>query len=223
MKWTTLETAADVAQAAYQRISSAASNATAQRKRFTIVLAGGTTPAQVYKLLAASNQDWTCWHIFVGDERCLPAGDAERNSSMIENTLISSTTIPAGQVHMIPAQLEPERAAQQYAEVIEPWLPFDMIVLGMGEDGHTASLFPGHQHPEDALVVPVHDAPKPPSRRVSLSAKALGSCHQLLILVTGASKQDAVRRWRQGDSLPVNRITTPGDAEVLVDEQARGQ
>ena len=97
-----------------------------------------------------------------------------------------------------------------------------MVLLGMGEDGHTASLFPGHHHPEDALVVPVHHAPKPPADRVSMTERALGSCQQLIILVTGASKQDAVARWQQGDSLPVNRITTSGSTEVLVDEQAWG-
>jgi 6-phosphogluconolactonase len=223
MKWTALETAQDVAEAACQRITTAASDAITARGSFTIVLAGGTTPAQVYKLLAASNQDWPHWHIFVGDERCLPEGDADRNSSMIEHSLLNSTTIPAGQIHMIPAHLGPEQATQQYAETITPYLPFDMVLLGMGEDGHTASLFPGHHHPEDALVVPVHHAPKPPADRVSMSARALGSCRQLIILVTGASKQDAIARWQQGDSLPVNRITTSSSTEVLVDGQAWGQ
>jgi len=223
MKWTALETAQNVAEAAFQRISSAASVAIAKRGRFTIVLAGGTTPEQVYKLLAASNQDWPRWHVFVGDERCLPEGHADRNSSIIERTLLDSTTIPAGQIHMIPAHLGPEQAAQQYAEIISPYLPFDMVLLGMGEDGHTASLFPGHRHPEEALVVPVHHAPKPPAERVSMAYRTLGNCRQLIKLVTGVSKQDAVARWRKGDSLPVNQISAAGSEEVLIDISALGQ
>lgn len=219
-QWTVLATAQDVAQAAFRRIAEAAAEAIAARGRFTIVLAGGTTPGQVYRMLADSDQHWQHWHVFVGDERCLPEGHADRNSTMIQHSLLDAAAIPAQQVHMIPAQLGAEAAADRYAGIIADYLPFDLVLLGMGEDGHTASLFPGHDHPPDAMVVPVHGAPKPPPERVSLSERALGTSRHLIILATGEAKQDALTRWRQGISLPVNRIRTGGTAEVLADQTA---
>jgi 6-phosphogluconolactonase len=220
MQWTVLATARDVALAAFRRIADAAAEAIATRGRFTIVLAGGTTPGRVYRMLADNDQDWQHWHVFLGDERCLPEGHADRNSSMIQHNLLDAAAIPAQQVHMIPAQLGAEPAAEQYAGIIANYLPFDLVLLGMGEDGHTASLFPGHHHPPDALVVPVHDAPKPPPERVSLSGRALGASRHLIILATGEAKQDAVSRWRQGITLPVNQIRAREAAEVLVDQPA---
>ena len=95
-----------------------------------------------------------------------------------------------------------------------------MVLLGLGEDGHTASLFPGHQHSSDDLAVPVHDAPKPPPDRVSLSAKALADTENLLFLVTGEGKRDAVRRWRANESIPANGVQAKGRAEVLIDRAA---
>ncbi len=220
LEWTVLEDPDSVARIACDRISSAARDAISKRHRFTIVLAGGTTPEQVYKLLAASDQDWSRWHVFVGDERCLPEGDSDLNSSMIKRTLLDHAPIPDNQVHMIPVELGVDQAAIEYTKTISGTMPFDLVLLGMGEDGHTASLFPGHIHPEEALVVTVYDSPKPPSQRVSLAARALGNCHQLLYLVTGAGKHNALAAWRSGESLPVNQVTYAGKAEVLIDQRA---
>jgi 6-phosphogluconolactonase len=220
MEWQRLESADAVAQAACETILQAAEQAISARGGFHLVLAGGSTPAQCYRLLARSSADWQHWHIYFGDERCLPWSDPERNSRMAAEALTGKVSIPAGQIHPIPAELGAEQAARLYTEIIRSVMPFDLVLLGMGEDGHTASLFPGQQHPQDALVVPVHNAPKPPAERVSLTAVALGSCRQLLVLVTGPGKRQALREWRAGSPLPVAEIIPKGSATLLLDSDA---
>jgi 6-phosphogluconolactonase len=95
-----------------------------------------------------------------------------------------------------------------------------MVLLGMGEDGHTASLFPGHQHPKDELAHAVYNSPKPPPERVSISAKALSNTQQLIFLITGANKQEAVNDWRSGKDLPVATINPTNPIDVYIDKDA---
>ncbi len=172
-RWHTLETAEQVAEAACRQILNAAASAISERGKFKLVLAGGSTPEKVYRLLAESNADWANWHIYYGDERCLPADHQDRNSLMATQVLLDKVAIPADQIFTMPAELAPEVAADRYKLAVAKAGTFDMVLLGMGEDGHTASLFPGHQHPQDELVHAVYNSPKPPPERVSISAKAL--------------------------------------------------
>ncbi len=173
---------AGVAERAAELILAAATTAIAERGAFKLVLAGGSTPAACYRWLSKARADWDRWHIYFGDERCLDPQDSERNSVMAATHLTDRVSIPARQVHEIAAEQGPEAAARDYQALVRDALPFDIVLLGMGEDGHTASLFPGHQHPADALVVPVLGAPKPPPERVSLGPAALLSHRQLLVL-----------------------------------------
>ena len=219
--WQLLENAEAVAHEACQRILAAAEQAITERNdSFRIVLAGGRTPELAYRQLRAANTDWERWHIYYGDERCLPENDAQRNSVMASQALLAQVPIPLEQIHVIPAQLGPAEAARYYTEEVKQALPFDMVLLGMGEDGHTASLFPGHVHPQEELVHAVYHSPKPPPERVSLSVKALCHTRELLILVTGASKRDAVTRWQRGENLPIAQIQPPVGATVLIDRAA---
>jgi 6-phosphogluconolactonase len=219
-EWTVFKDAEAVAQAASERIQRAADAAIRQHGFFRLVVAGGGTPKLAYKLLASSDSQWQYWHLYFGDERCLPAGHPDRNSQMVHDSLSGQVPIPAAQIHPIRAESGAGAAARDYQALLQDVRPFQMVLLGLGEDGHTASLFPGQEHLTDELAVPVHDAPKPPSDRVSLSAKALGDTENLLFLVTGEGKRDAVRRWRANDSIPANTITTRGRAEVLIDQEA---
>jgi len=206
-----------VATQAAQRILHAASRAITERGLFRMVLAGGSTPEATYRLLVDADTDWSRWHFYFGDERCLPVDDTERNSLMAGHAWLDAVPVPAGNIHPIPAELGAEAAAGKYRAVVRDALPFDLVLLGIGEDGHTASLFPGQQHPADELVHAVRDAPKPPPDRVSLSAKALNDARQVLILATGAGKQPAVRAWRAGEQLPVAEIGGPAPVDVLTD------
>ncbi len=208
-----------VAEQACQRILAAAKKAIAERGAFKIVLAGGSTPEVSYRALAASESDWANWHVYIGDERCLPTDDAERNSVMAARSLTSHVAIPDEQVYLIPAEQGAEIAAQAYASIVDAALPFDMVLLGMGEDGHTASLFPGHEHNENETTHAVHNAPKPPSDRVSLSAAALASTRELLMLITGAGKQEPLARWQAGEALPIATINAENTL-IMLDEAA---
>ncbi len=220
LAWVRFDSAEEVAQAACQYILKIAREAITLHGQFRLVLAGGTTPERTYRLLASAQADWSHWHLYFGDERCLPPTDSARNSRVAEQAWTGQVDIPPSQIHPIPAELGPEQGAANYGQLISNVLPFDLVLLGMGEDGHTASLFPGHRHPPGSVAVAVHNAPKPPPERVSLSATTLGNCRHLLYLITGASKRQAVTAWQKGESLPISQIQPMGSAEVLTDAAA---
>lgn len=219
-RWHTLETADQVALAAYEQILKSAEQAIADHGTFKLVLAGGSTPEKVYRLLAHADADWSKWYIYYGDERCLPADHADRNSLMATSAFLEKVAIPNVQIFTIPAELGPEPAAKKYQQIVASALPFDMVLLGMGEDGHTASLFPGHQYQEKELAHAVYNSPKPPPERVSISAKALSNTQQLIFLITGANKQEAVKNWRSGQDLPVATIVPENPIDIYIDKDA---
>ena len=220
--WHLFDDAPGVAREAARRILKAADRAITAQGRFSIVLAGGGTPESTYRLLVDADTDWSKWHIYFGDERCLPVDDAERNSVMASSAWLDHVAIPDKNIHPIPAELGAEAGASAYSILIADTVPFDMVLLGMGEDGHTASLFPGQIHSDSELVHAVHNAPKPPPDRVSLSRNALSDCRELLILVTGAGKKEAVIRWKQGEDLPIANIGAHDTVDILLDKDASG-
>jgi 6-phosphogluconolactonase len=219
-EWRVFDDKVAVAEAAAALILEQARAAMAERGCFRIVLAGGGTPTETYRLLAGRETDWSGWHVYHGDERCLPATDNERNSLVADQALLDRVPIPRAQVHGIAAERGAEAAAADYAAVVAKALPFDLVLLGMGEDGHTASLFPGHEIPPEQLVIAVHGAPKPPSDRVSLTPAALCRSGRILLLITGAGKRDALRRWAAGEALPVARVAACGNSIALLDRDA---
>ena len=219
-RWHILETADQVALAVYDQILEAAEYAVARHGEFKLVLAGGSTPEKVYHLLAKSDVDWSKWYIYYGDERCLPVDHVDRNSLMANKCFLGKVAIPDKHIFTIPAELGPERGAKEYEQIVANALPFDMVLLGMGEDGHTASLFPGHQHRQDDLVHAVYNSPKPPSERVSISAGALSNTHNLIFMVTGTNKQEAVNAWRSGQDLPVSSINPKNAIDIYIDREA---
>lgn len=217
-----LESADEVAAWVADRISAEAEEAIRARGRFGLVLAGGRTPVAAYTLLAGRAEEWERWHIFYGDERCLPVEHPERNSQAAGVAWLDRVGLPGANQHPIRAELGAETAAADYAAVIAPLLPFDLVLLGMGEDGHTASLFPGLPLEDDGLVIPVHGAPKPPAQRVSLTPRALAASRSALIIVTGAGKRAALDDWRRGRASPVSRVASLAPATLLVDRDAWG-
>lgn len=219
-RWHYLDSADDVANAAYKHILAAAESAISERGKFKLVLAGGSTPEKVYRMLADANADWANWQIYYGDERCLPADHQDRNSLMASQVFLDKVAIPASQIFTMPAEFGPEIGADRYKLAVAKAGTFDMVLLGMGEDGHTASLFPGHEHRENELTHAVYNSPKPPPERVSVSAKALSNTRELIFLITGANKQDAVQQWRAGADLPVAAIAPASGVDIYIDSDA---
>jgi 6-phosphogluconolactonase len=203
-----------------RRIAELAAEAIAARGMFRVALAGGETPRRCYEKLRHLRVDWPHVQVYFGDERCLPDGDARRNDSMASGALLEHAAIPRENIHSIPAGLGAGEAAARYSALLAQAMPLDLVLLGMGEDGHTASLFPGNTAMEDAsLAVPVFNAPKPPAERVSLGLEALNAARHKIFLVAGAGKRDALERISRGEPLPAARII---NAEWHLDREAGG-
>jgi 6-phosphogluconolactonase len=208
---------------ALARVLTAARDAIAQHAAFDIALAGGNTPRKLYHALRNVDADWTRWHIWYGDERCLPAEDSERNSRMARTEWLDHVAVPAANMHPIPAESGAREAAMLYARELRTIDAFDLVLLGIGEDGHTASLFPGHDwgtHTDSPDMLAVFDAPKPPPERVSVSAQRLSNAHAVLFLVEGAGKRDAITRWKNGEPIPAASIAPATGVDVLLDASA---
>lgn len=213
-RWHRFDSQQAINEAALNRILAAAQEAISARGRFSIVLAGGGTPKSVYGLLRNTQADWSKWHVYHNDDRCLPVDHADRNSLMAREVWLNHVAIPAHQVHDIPAELGPVEGAKAYAATVASIDTFDLVLLGLGEDGHTASLFPGHVWDDSLDAFPVFNAPKPPSERISLSARRLSDTREVMFLVTGAGKQEAVDNWRNGVAIPATVIAPATGVDV---------
>lgn len=207
-----------------------ANEAVVSHGRFSIALSGGTTPRKLYGMLGdepyRSQIDWALVDIFWSDERCVPPDSEDSNYLLAQQVLLNKIPIPAAQIHRMPAD-EPDRdaASQAYTEEMRRifatnGIPsFDLIQLGMGPEGHTASLFP-HQaslHEQQRLVMPV-SVPKPPPPRLTFTPPILNAAHNVLFLVTGTDKADAVQAVLEGaynpDEYPA-QIVRPTHGEVV--------
>ena len=197
-------------QAAAERILTAAAAAIAGRGRFTIALAGGSTPAALYRLLASPSYvgrlDWRRTEVFFGDERCVPPDHEWSNYGMAWRSLLSGVPLPPHQLHRMQGELPPAAAAENYSHSLAravdlegaPWPRLDVILLGMGEDGHTASLFPGMKALAErstavvATGVPLYVRPQVP--RVTLTFPVLNAAREVLFLVAGQGKAGMIKR-----------------------------
>lgn len=218
--WHVQPDSASLAREASNRIFREARFAIGNRGIFKIVLAGGNTPQHTYQYLARGESDWSRWEVFYGDERCLESSDPQRNSQMVNKSFLRDIAIPETQVHMIQADAGFEVAIADYDKQLRRVRPFDVVLLGMGEDGHTASLFPGYEYEETEEMVAVHDAPKEPLERVSMNYPTLNDSRKVFILIEGESKRPAVKAWMEGEDLPISRITGLHGVDVLIDESA---
>lgn len=209
MKLERLSSADEVARVAASRIAADLASGG------TFALAGGTTPQLCYSNLRALPVPWGRVTVLFGDERCVPPTDPESNYRMARESLLAEVA-PAS-VHRIAGELGPKEAAFLYSSVLEELLPLDVVLLGVGEDGHTASLFPGNAAlTARGPAVPVDDAPKPPPARVSLSLSVLREAEHVYVLATGAGKRGAVRLALDG-SVPAGMIPS---ATWFVDAEA---
>lgn len=228
---------AAVATAAAERFLAAAEEAVQRRGRFIVSLAGGATPRALYtRLAAAAHRDAVPWRktiVFFGDERAVPPDHPESNYGMARQTLLEHVPIPPEQVHRILGEAaDPEHAAASYEAVLRETFPgepaprFDLVLLGIGADGHTASLFPGHSAlEEEKRWVVVASAPKPGPPRITLTLPALRAGRRILFLVTGEEKSAVFARAFGGvpheTPYPCELvIPTDGVREVIADRAA---
>ena len=213
-RWKQFDSIDALKHAVCDAIMQNAQEAISKNGQFSIVLAGGNTPRAIYRLLRDMPADWSKWHIYINDDRCLPVDHEERNSLMVEQVWLSYVDVPKHQIHHIPAELGPIEGAKAYAKTLANVGTFDLVLFGLGEDGHTASLFPGHAVDNSADAVPVFNSPKPPAERVIMSQNRLNNTNAAMFLVTGEGKQEAVNNWRNGVAIPAALITPACGVDV---------
>lgn len=201
---------------------------------FHLALAGGRTPERLYRRLAGMDLPWNRLHIWFGDERAVPPDDPDSNERMSREALLDHVPIPPGQIHpMRPAVTTIRHDAAAYRRELSRWAPrdpagwpiFDLVLLGLGADGHTASLFPGScaLHEAHRSVV-ANYAPKLRAWRMTLTYPAINAARRVWLLATGAEKAGAVARLRSGDaSAPAARLAPAGEYRILLDRAAAGE
>ena len=236
IKVITVADPAALAKAAAERI---VARIAANRGRVAICLAGGSSPKQLYQLLATeayrSQIPWDRVHWFVGDERFVPAADPLSNMAMARGVFLDRCA-PAANIHPLPIDsADPQEAARRYERELRSFYGaneldlarplFDVVLLGVGPDGHTASLFPGYPAVEETerwvIEVPkAHVEPFVP--RVTLTLPALGSCREMLFEVAGSGKRAILTRLFADENLPANRARSTGETVLLVDQAALG-
>lgn len=196
-----------VAQAAASYLFQQIKKCVDKKGKCHLVLPGGSTPARCLELLAEKPLPWQSIHWYPGDERCYPIGHAERNDTMIKDKLFSQNKKASQNLHAIPAELGAEQGAENYAALLDTIGNIDIVVLGMGEDGHTASLFPGNiALKNQRSAVAVYDAPKSPAKRVSIGLTTLKNASECIVIATGDNKREALEKLKAGVALPVAMV-----------------
>jgi 6-phosphogluconolactonase len=224
-----------LADAVARHVVTSAANAIATTGRFTIALSGGSTPEAAYRRLATRDSrldlDWRLTHVLWGDERCVPPDDPRSNYRMAKEALLDRVPIPPDHIHRIRGEDDPERAAMDYERELRMLLTdsLDLVLLGLGEDGHTASLFPGqsaiHEAERWVMAVP---APSGDIWRVTLTPAVLDLAKNVTFVVSGPSKAQRLAEVLEGpfnpDLLPAQAIRpTRGRLTWMVDEAAAGK
>jgi 6-phosphogluconolactonase len=213
--------------AAAQRFADEAYAAICERGRFVVALSGGQTPLPVYRLLAErADIDWRRTFLTWADERCVPPESDASNVGAARLALLDRIPIPRENVVRIEGERSPLEAADAYEVCLRRLLgtdaPLDLVILGLGADGHVASLFPRHQalRETERWILPVH-APAQPSWRVTMTLPLLNASRRVTLLAVGSEKADAVRRCCAGEDLPASRVhAETGTTEWLADVAA---
>ncbi|MGD8902727.1 MAG: 6-phosphogluconolactonase [Anaerolineae bacterium] len=224
-----------LAHEAARRFVALAREAAGSRGRFSVALSGGSTPGRLYRLLAEEPYrdqiPWEDVHLFWGDERCVPEGEADTNFSLADEALISRVPVPPENVHLVRGDLAPEGAARAYDLEVQdffcgPHARFDLILLGLGEDGHTASLFPGSPalaERKRLIAAATAEYKDRPTQRVTLTLTAINSARQVLFLVSGGAKAAIVQSALEGtgQDLPARQVQpVAGRLTWLLDAEA---
>lgn len=227
----TLADAEAVSERAAAELARRLASARRERGVAHLALSGGTTPRRAYELLSRALEDWAVIDVWFADERCVDPEAEESNYRLARETLLDPAGIAPERIHRMEGELGPEEGARRYARALDEHVaPYagvpvlDAIVLGIGPDGHVASLFPGASAldaGEQAICLPVHDSPKPPPERITLSLAVLRAARRCLLLATGAAKSDAVAAMLGEPSRHVPASLLARDRlSVIVDDAA---
>jgi len=233
---TVLPDANALADAVAELFIAAAADAIEARGRFVVALAGGATPRATYERLAAptirGRVDWTRVHVVWGDERCVPPADGESNYRMARDALLDHVPVPEGQVHRMQGEADPVTAAAAYERELRALLAtpsgapraaagarIDLVLLGLGADGHTASLFPAGAgvRERDRWVIAVHDGPTP-LWRLTLTPGLFNAAGEIAFVVSGGAKAEILRRVL---SPPRAEVDLPAQAIEPIDGRVR--
>ena len=243
MKLSIYATPQALGQAAAFYVSRVASGAVTSRGRFMVALSGGSLPKLLGPPLVTeplrSQIDWSAWHVFWADERCVPLDHADSNYRLARENLFDQVAIPPDQIVAIDDSLPPNQAAAAYQEQLRQLFQpgpdeiprFDLILLGMGEDGHTASLFPGHRllNETERWVAPVVNSPKPPPERITLTLPIINQSRHVAFIAAGSGKASVLAQVAAPTAtapyLPVQWVKPTGDGELawFVDRAAAAQ
>lgn len=226
------ESPEELAEAAARDFATKAAQSISERGRFAVALAGGSTPTATYEALArdhAEDVDWANVHVFFGDERTVGPDHEESNYRMAREALLDH--VPAGSVHRVRGELPPDEAAEAYEEELREFfgtrdLPrFDLVMLGIGGDGHTASLFPETAALEvtDRLVV-ANPVLKLDTTRITLTVPVLNAARDVFFLAAGEGKAEALKEILEGDAdprqYPAKLVQPPGGPVWMLDRAA---
>lgn len=222
-----------VMQAGAREVVAMAEQAIAERERFVLVLSGGKTPQPLHRLLATTYRDridWARTHVWFGDERCVMSDDAASNYGMARASLLDHVGIPPEQVHPLPGGMLPGQAALQAEDALREFADgagdgplFDVVMLGAGPDGHTASLFPEGRAllVQDRLVVSAQAPERFEVRdRLTMTLPVLENARLVLMLATGADKRNALKAAHEAGKLPVGRVRGRERTIWIVDRAA---
>lgn len=228
-----------LSRAAADLFAERAAASIAERGRFLVALNGGSTPDRLFQLLPADYRkkvDWSHVHVFWGDERCVPPGDAGSSYGQARDAFLSHVPIPESNIHRVRGELEPAEASRDYALTLSGFASpplefprFDLVYLGMGEDGHTASLFPGSPVDVTEATLPVTAQYQDrPANRVTLTPLVFNQARTVAFMVTGEKKAvtlaEVLGDRYNPERLPAQRISPKaGDLIWLVDEDAAGK
>jgi 6-phosphogluconolactonase len=213
---------AALAEGTAELVAARLAAAIAERGRASIALSGGSTPQETHRRLCAQPLDWSRVDVYFGDERCVPPDDPASNYRMAYETLLGRVS---ARVHRIEGELPAAEGAARYAALLAPALPLDLVMLGMGEDGHTASLFPGAPEPPPGALVIASSSPVVPHDRVTMTYELIAGAGTRVLLVSGASKAPRLAEvygelMAACPTLPVARV---GPVIWMIDEAAASQ
>lgn len=235
----TFKSADDLSNTVAKWIADQINNALKKQDRFTIALSGGNTPKQFYKILAASpykeQVQWNKIHVFWGDERDVPFNDDRNNAKMAFDTLLDHVPVPKSQIHIMRTDIPPQQSAQEYEKILHQYFgadqkskSFDLVLLGMGDDGHTLSLFPGTEivHEEKKWVESFF-LQSQNMYRISLTKSITNRSALVAFLTTGKNKAIALKEVLEGKYNPdlyPSQVIQPlnGELHWFVDEDAAG-